>query len=107
MTWRGCRDDITDIADAADIADIADIADVADVADIAGIADIAVIADIADIADIPSIADGERCGQTLEGHRDAIKCLCVSATRLVRSLSAAHRDKSRDWNVSKQTWNLC
>ena len=21
--------------------------------------------------------------------------------------SAAHRDKSREWNVSKQKWNLC
>ena len=23
------------------------------------------------------------------------------------SCSAAHRDKSREWNVSKQKWNLC
>ena len=23
------------------------------------------------------------------------------------SKSAAHRDKSREWNVSKQKWNLC
>jgi len=24
-----------------------------------------------------------------------------------RSKSAAYRDKSREWNVSKQKWNLC
>jgi len=26
---------------------------------------------------------------------------------LLSSKSAAHRDKSREWNVSKQKWNLC
>ena len=33
--------------------------------------------------------------------------IAQQSVRSHRYKSAAHRDKSREWNVSKQKWNLC
>ena len=33
--------------------------------------------------------------------------VCHDLTAITRFLSAAHRDKSQEWNVSKPKWTLC
>ena len=54
-------------------------------------------------------AERERAGEreSDEAARQVERAGYPSWVRMLPSKSAAHRDKNREWNVSKQKLNLC